>query len=317
MHNWRTMNTQLLNYAIEIERCGSITKAAQNLFMAQPNLSKALRELEDQLGFEIFDRTTAGMCPTAEGTCFLSHARTILEQLDEISEIGNTQSKNYTKFLVSIPRGSYIASGCADFVAQLPDEDGMSITIQETNSMQAIHNVAHEKFQLGIIRYQDMYKKNFLDYLAAKHVKHEVVWTFEAVVVMSDKHPLANKPHVEMEDLSPYIEISHGDADIPYITPNHAEHLLHTISNKHIYIYERGNQFELLSKLPTSFVWASPLPENYLKKYNLVQRKCSMPQNLYHDSLIYRDGYRFTELDIQFQRKLFQSRIDVASKYYV
>lgn len=309
------MNTQLLNYAIEIERSGSITKAAQNLFMAQPNLSKALRELEDSLGYEIFERSPTGMCPTDKGSSFLAHAKNIVEQLDEISQIGKPDNHNLQKFRVSIPRGSYIAGGCTDFVAQLNPEDGMSITIQETNSIKAIHNVAYEKFNLGIIRYQEIYENYFLDYLSSKRLKYQPIWTFEYVLLMSASHPLSKKPHILEQDLSQYIEISHGDTEVPYLDSQHIN-ALSSANNKHIYVYERGSQFDLLTKVPSTYMWVSPLPDIYLKKFNLVQRACDWPNNVYHDILIYRNDYRFSRLDKLFQQKLFESRIEVSTKTY-
>ena len=81
------MNTTYLNYALEIERVGSISQAAQNLYMAQPNLSKAIRELEKELGFPIFKRTAKGVRPTEAGTEFLYHARQIMEQVSAVERI--------------------------------------------------------------------------------------------------------------------------------------------------------------------------------------------------------------------------------------
>ena len=72
------MNTQYLKYAVEVERTGSFTKAAQNLYMSQPRLSKAIRELEAQLGTELFNRTAKGVQPTPKGEIFLARARNIL-----------------------------------------------------------------------------------------------------------------------------------------------------------------------------------------------------------------------------------------------
>ena len=72
------MNTLHLKYAVEVERAGSITQAADNLFMAQPNLSKAIRELEEGLGITIFERTPRGVVPTPKGVEFLTRAKEIL-----------------------------------------------------------------------------------------------------------------------------------------------------------------------------------------------------------------------------------------------
>ena len=68
------MNTLHLKYAVEVERTGSITQAAENLYMGQPNLSKAIMELEETLGFMIFERTSKGVIPTQKGTSFLVYA---------------------------------------------------------------------------------------------------------------------------------------------------------------------------------------------------------------------------------------------------
>lgn len=81
------MNTLLLQYAVEVERTGSITRAAANLYMDQPNLSKAIRSLEESLGAPIFKRTPKGVVPTARGRIFLEHARNVLAQIEEMEHL--------------------------------------------------------------------------------------------------------------------------------------------------------------------------------------------------------------------------------------
>ena len=83
------MNTLFFKYAIEVDRTRSITQAAENLFMAQPNLSKAIKETEEMLGYEIFARTSKGVAPTEKGAEFLKYARNIMKQLDLIESIGD------------------------------------------------------------------------------------------------------------------------------------------------------------------------------------------------------------------------------------
>lgn len=72
------MNLHHIQYALEVERTGSITQAAENLYMNQPNLSKAIRELEEQIGYKIFNRTPKGISPTRKGEVFLLRSRKIL-----------------------------------------------------------------------------------------------------------------------------------------------------------------------------------------------------------------------------------------------
>lgn len=311
------MNTLYFNYAMEIERTGSITKAAQNLYMAQPNLSKAMKELEEQLGYVIFERTPSGMIPTEKGRNFLIHARNIVEQLEQMEAIGDSREPDIQQFRISIPRGSYIADGCTEFVAGLNMVRGIEITIQETNSMQAINNVAYEKFNLGIIRYQSIYENYFLDFVKSKQLQSEQVWEFEYLAVMSARNPLADEPEVKADELMRCIELSHADLTIPYVDIRSMEQRGHSKEpERHIYVYDRGSQFDLLTKVPATFMWVSPLPDIYLKQYGLVQRKCRIPNNSYKDVLIYRDGYEFSELDEQFMKKLYASRDEVAGKKY-
>ena len=81
------MNLSYLKYAVEVEKTGSITKAAQNFYMNQPHLSKIIRELERDLGCDIFDRTSRGMVPTKKGEEFLRYAKAILVQEEQIEAL--------------------------------------------------------------------------------------------------------------------------------------------------------------------------------------------------------------------------------------
>ncbi len=308
------MNTQYLRYAIEIERTGSITQAAQNLYMAQPNLSKAIKDLELDLGYEIFKRTPTGIQVTEKGTEFLYHANKMIEQLDEMEKISMRESEGIRCFKLSIPRGSYIANGYTEFVAEVNMMDGIEITINETNTQQTIYNVADRGYHMGVIRYPQKQDEYYNQYLKNNKLIGETIWEFEYVVVMSKVHPLADKEKIYSDDLEPYIKLAHGDMMLPAgkgeLLPS--EGMVDFRNNKTIYVYDRGSQFDLLRRVPTTYMWVSPIPEEYLQQYGLVQRACQMEDNRYKDVLIYRKDHRLTELDILFQKKLYTSKIEVA-----
>ena len=97
------MNLQQLRYAVEVERTGSITQAAENLFMGQPNLSKAIRELEREVGIEIFLRTPRGMELTEKGRVFLGYAKQILAQVRQMEELGQGRKPNPRRFSLAAP----------------------------------------------------------------------------------------------------------------------------------------------------------------------------------------------------------------------
>jgi DNA-binding transcriptional LysR family regulator len=311
------MNTLFFKYAVEIERTRSITKAAENLYMAQPNLSKAIKETEDALGFTIFERNTRGVVPTKKGLEFLAYSRKILEELEQIKKLSRTENTEQQNFSVSMPRGSYLAAGFTEFVKELDFGKAINVNIRETGSLHTIDDIVDNKFSLGIIRYQTMYENYYLDYLADKNLEHEQVWEFEYVALMSQKHALAENNEVSFHDLGPFIEIVHGDTVIPYLN---AAEIRNTAPDaapkKRIYLYDRCNQFDILSSLPASYMWVSPVPDKLLKLYGLVQRKCVFANNTYKDILVYHKGYTFTALDNMFIRKIAESRNEVSLKNY-
>ena len=113
------MNLLHLKYAVEVEKTGSITQAAENLFMGQPNLSKAIKELEAALGMLIFKRTSKGVVATPKGAEFLEKARAILSQIDAIEQEYRPHQEDRVSFSVCIPRASYIAYAFANFIKGL------------------------------------------------------------------------------------------------------------------------------------------------------------------------------------------------------
>ena len=311
------MNTLFFKYALEVERAGSITQAAQNLYMAQPNLSKAIKDLEEELGYAIFSRTSSGIKVTEKGDEFLYHARKMMEQLAEMQKISERDNESNRKFKISIPRGSYIANGFTAFVSELEMNQGIDITINETNALKTISNVTDCGYNMGIIRYQKSDEDYFKTSLKNNRLEYETIWEFEYVLVMSIKHPLAHKPVITEEDLQDYVKITHGDIDVPHTkNAGNTASFGKTSEAKTIYVYERGSQFDLLANVPTTYMWVSPIPDSYLEKNRLVQRACKMENNLYKDVLIYRQDYQLGEYDKLFQKKLYESKVEVAATKY-
>ena len=142
------MNIMHLKYAVEVAKTGSITQAAENLFMGQPNLSKAIRELEESLGITIFKRTSKGIVPTLKGEEFLVYAKRILAQIDELESIYSSDHQTKQTFSISIPRASYMSYAFMQFVGQLDPAKEMEIIYSETNSVQAISNIIQGKLPL-------------------------------------------------------------------------------------------------------------------------------------------------------------------------
>ncbi len=303
------MNIMHLKYALEISRTGSINKAAENLYMAQPNLSRAIKELEASLGITVFERTTKGMIPTPDGEKLLQYAKKILSQVDELEKIFKEGNEYRQTFSISVPRASYIANAFARFCNKLDKSKKAEIFYKETNSQRAINNILHADYKLGIIRYAAQNDKYFKEMLEEKGVNYELVTEFSYVLVMGREHPLAGKERVRYTDLDPYTEIAHADPyvpSLPFSDVKKAE-LPDNIARR-IYVFERASQFELLSSNPDTFMWVSPVPDDLLDRYGLVQKICEDNRKIYKDVLIYRKDYHLSKTDKLFITELCESK---------
>ena len=302
------MNILHMKYAYEVARAGSLSKASEALLIAVPNISRSIKELEADLGIAIFDRTTKGMCLTPEGEEFMNYAKTILGQIEQVKKIYKDGASKKQKFSISVPRACYISDAFAEFSKTL-SKDAAEIFYKETNSQRTINNLLNHDYKLGIIRYAENYDKYFKSMLEEKGLVYEMVTEFSYCLIMSAQNPLAKKETITFDDLADYIEIAHADPYVPSLPLSKVvkEELPDNVERR-IFIFERASQFDLLSKNPQTFMWVSPAPDEVLKRYDLVQRKCVDNKKIYKDLLIYKNGYKLTELDNRFITALCESK---------
>lgn len=302
------MNILHLKYAVETAKAGSLSKAAEALYMNQPNLSRAIKDLETSLGITIFDRSSKGIGVTPEGEEFLGYARKILRQIDEVEAIYKSGVVARQRFSISVPRSSYISEAFAQFSKELTGERA-EIFYKETNAMRVIRNILSSDYKLGILRYAVNYDKYFKEMLDEKGLTGELVTEFRYVLVMNRQHPLAQKESIAMADLKPYIEIAHADPYVPSLPMSEVKkEELPEDSERRIFVFERASQFDLLSENDETYMWVSPIPDKLLKRYDLVQRPCADNHKLYRDLLIYRRDYHLTDLDRAFITELCKAK---------
>lgn len=302
------MNLLHLKYAIEVAKCGSMGKASETLLIATPNLSRSIKELEADLGIQIFERTKNGMILTPQGEEFLNYGKEILKQIDDVEKFYKEGAPKKQKFSISVPRACYISEAFAEFSKTLSNEPA-EIFYKETNSQRTINNMLNHEYKLGIIRYAADYDRYFKAMLEEKGFQYELVTEFSYSLIMSENNPLAKKENIAFSDLKGYIEIAHADPFVPSMPLSKVvkEELSDNIERR-IFVFERASQFELLSVNPQTFMWVSPPPESLLEKYGIVLKKCPENKKVYKDVLIYKKGYKFTHLDRQFITKLCESK---------
>lgn len=299
------MNLSYLKYAVEVEKTGSVTKAARNFYMNQPHLSKIIRELERDLGSPIFNRTSRGMVPTKKGEEFLRYAKAILVQEEQIESLCSRNRELALEISICVPRASYISCAFSSFLQDMSGLPTMKVGYMETNTLDTIRRLSSKESDIGIIRCRSLYESYYRKILQDENLEAKELWEFSRQVLMSEKHPLAARDNLTYLDFSDFIELVQGDIMTSSFTfEGQDASATGGNSRKTISIYDRGSQLELLRQLPSSYMWTSPIPENALTDQGLVQRPCSCPGNLYKDILIFRSGYRFSKEETAFLRHL-------------
>ncbi len=293
------MNVLHLKYASEIAKTGSLNKAAANLYVGQPNLSRAIKELEASLGIVIFDRTSRGMVLTPEGEVFLERAEKILKQIDEMESLYKDNAGIKQRFSVCAPRSAYVAEAFARFTASLREPLTSNLYYREACAADAIRYILESDCKLGVIRYEDSVDKTIKEHLEDKGIFWETVTDFSCIVTVGKHHPLAENKSVSTDMLKDYAEILFGSTQSSLTPP------LSDISapQRRIYVYERASMTELLNETD-AFTWSEPMTKNRLESLGLVQICCPEAKKRYRDLLVYRADYRLTSVDKGFITEL-------------
>ena len=281
------MNIQYLKYVVEVDKTGSINKAAKNLYMGQPNLSAAIKELEKELGISIFYRSKKGVFATKEGEKFLFHAKKIISQVNELKSLYKPNTSNLPiHFSIAACRATYITIAISNFINNLKNKKEMTVNFNETNSLNVINEVANGNAEIGIIRYQNIHENYFASLLKSKNLIFEPLWESKLFLTFSENHSLISEKEIKSEMLKKYIEIVQGDMKVPVDKSSNLSNSYQP-SPQSISVYDRGSHVNLLVNVKEAFMWVPILPENILKRNKLVQRECTDLKIITKDILIY------------------------------
>ena len=238
------MTLQQLKYVTTIANIGSISEAAKRLFVSQPSLTKAIKELEKEMGITIFDRTNKGITVSKEGERFLGYARQVLEQAALLEEQYKSQSGGKKQFSVSTQHYSFAVNA---FVELLKGAgiDQYDVSLRETQTYEIIDDVAHMKSEIGLLFYNDFNRPVLEKLIHTNELTFTELFTANHHIFIGKNHPLANKDVVSMDELEeyPYISFEQGDHNSFYFS----EEIFSTVVRpKHIRVRDRASLFSLL-----------------------------------------------------------------------
>lgn len=274
------MTLQQLIYAVETYRCGSITKAAETLFMAQPNLSTAIRTLEDEIGVQIFRRTAKGIECTDSGREFINHAIEIVTRFERLQNF-DRQGKSSKSLSVITARSSEACFSMIQYISNLSKQDlSFRIMLKENTNFDVIESVASGEVDLGILRANSADAAYFFKMAELKNLQIIRLSSAPYVVLFSKNHPLAGESYITQDMLAPYIEVVHGDYELPmYPFSNYKYHRYQQNEDgkKVIFVYDRGTLMDILANVEGSYVWTSTTHTALKDRHGLVELSCDAP----------------------------------------
>lgn len=242
------MTLQQLKYAVTVAECGTISAAAEKLFISQPSLTTAIRELESEMGVTIFSRTNRGVIVSREGEEFLGYARQILSQAQLLQERFSGREQGEKRFAVSSQHFNFAVLAFSRLVQNFRGPR-YSFHFRETTTYEVLEDVSQLRSEVGILALNEdnerflrrMFGKLGLEFTELKRVQAELF--------VSAEHPLAGRRFVTVEDVSPY----------PCITFEQGEHngqfffeglsAVAAQSHKTICVRERATEYQLLRAL--------------------------------------------------------------------
>lgn len=228
---YKAMTLTQLQYVVAIADTKSMNKAASDLFVSQPALSGAIKELEEELATQIFIRTNKGIVITTEGEEFLRYARQMVELGNLVEERFVNKSISKKKFSVSMQHYSFAVEAFIE-LAKSFEVGEYELAVHETKTHEVIDNVKNYRSEIGVIYKNDFNEKAIQKILDENDLEFIPLYDCGISVFLSKNHPLADRSKVCMEDLANYpcLSFEQGDKNSFYF----AEEVMSTLPYKQI-----------------------------------------------------------------------------------
>lgn len=241
------MNITQIKYVLAIAASSSMREAATKLFISQPALSLSVRDLEEELGILLFDRTNKGITLTAEGREFLSYAKRAVGQYEILEDRYLSGNSDREQFSVSTQHYNFAIKAFAEVVRNY-DPDRYLFSLHETKTREVLEDVRTMKSEVGIISFsgtnEGVLKKLFREYQLA----FTPLMQRETYAYVWKDHPFAGRKEISLEELSEYpcVTFDQGDESNLYLTE---EAMADYDFRKMIKSDDRATTMELISEL--------------------------------------------------------------------
>ena len=263
------MTLRQLQYVLTVATKGSISEAAKTLFVSQPSLTSTVRDLEDEIGITLFNRTNRGTVVTSEGEEFLAYARQVVDQVDLLEQKYSGKKRGRQDFCVSAQHYSFVVEAFVDVLRDYGGDE-YDFRIRETQTYEIIEDVAKLRSQVGVLYLNRENEKVLRKTLQTHELLFTRLFVAKPHVFIGSKNPLANKEVITLRDLAPFPRLSYeqGEHNSFYF----AEEIQSTLERKkNILVRDRATLFNLLIGL-NGYTICSGVISNALNNPDIVSR---------------------------------------------
>lgn len=260
---------QQLKYVTAVAETGNITEAAKKLFISQPSLTSAIKELEKEMQVTIFNRTNRGVVVSNEGDIFLSYARQVLEQAGLLEEKFLNVKERSPRFSVSCQHYSFAVNAFADVIRSFGGSQ-YDFTLRETQTYEIIEDVSRLKSEIGILYTSSKNEEIIKKLIKQNDLRFEVLFVAKPHVFISSKHPLAEREELSLEDMEeyPYLSFEQGEYNSFYFL----EEILSTMDrSRNIKVRDRATLFNLVIGL-NGYTVSSGIISKELNGKNIIAK---------------------------------------------
>lgn len=241
--NDMNLTTNMLQAALEIERCGSISHAAANLYVSQPNLSSQIKGLEKTLGYSIFSRSNTGVKVTDAGRLFLDSARIIMSEMENIKNVPSILGANETNLSIACVYSVVILNRYLNYRQAVPANDSNDL-FKETGLQDVLDDMMNKRYRMGFL-YELEEHFPILEETGRRYLLDFELLTadIQVLAVVAKQHPLAQMKSIPVEALenTPLVAFEYlKDA-------NWLEKLGFENPREILYVFDRGGEIEIVS----------------------------------------------------------------------
>ena len=238
------MRIQQLEYLEKIVEAGSINESAKRLFLTQPSLSNAVKELENEMGIQIFQRSSGGISLTAEGREFMTYSKQILDQVNLMNERYKNGQQRKQSFSVSAQHYAFVVHAFVELIKSV-NANEYQFTLRETETQNIFNDLAQFKSELGILYTNGFNQKIMQRLFKENNLVFTPLFVAKPHIFVSRYNPLTSKSSLNLSDLEdyPYLSYEQGEVNSFYFS----EEILSTLSHKKsIKVSDRATIFNLM-----------------------------------------------------------------------